>query len=518
MISVDTLNRFAGQWIESMWRTGWQGGLVLLLVLGLCLACRGIGPKAQCWLWRIAYLKLLIGVIWLSPLSLPLLAPAGGESSADFTAVLVPDAPSEVGGEVEEVPAALSGRSWLCLAWLVGVAIVAGRYLRSWRKVRGLVRSASPVDDERVLHRLKELQAGLGLRRSIQVLTHGEIAGPAMVGIWRPSILLPPKLLSQRPSRDLEHVLAHELAHISRCELLWNLLHVAVHTLFFFHPVLWLIRRQWHFSQELACDWEAIRILRADAGDYARTLLALLVRTELSSSPTTFVVGTVNDSLMVKRRLIMLKHLPTANPKRRALLAGVVLLATVGLILPVEVTAGDPSDGSEKKAPPHRKSVDVGGRTDVVDNGNAASAQEKILSINVGDLLFIQMTGDLAKEYARCTRSLKWNESPAGLQISTSATVAQKRDDGRFRIEHSSHIKRDGNLARLVTLTAIVDSTKIASEVTPKNTPVYHSPADHQKGVKPTLTQKDQRTLRLELSELKGVKLRTWALAEEIGD
>jgi hypothetical protein len=128
------------------------------------------------------------------------------------------------------------------------------------------------------------------------------------------------------------------------------------------------------------------------------------------------------------------------------------------------------------------------------------------------------MTGDLAKEYARRTGSLKWNEAPAGLQISTSATVAQKRDDGRFRIEHFSHINRVGNLARLVTLTAIVDSTKIASDVTPKNTPVYRSPADHQKSVKPTLTQKDQSALRLELSELKGVKLRTWALAEEIGE
>jgi len=115
----------------------------------------------------------------------------------------------------------------------------------------------------------------------------------------------------------------------------------------------------------------------------------------------------------------------------------------------------------------------------VVVVGNAASAQDKTLSVNVGDHLVIQMTGDLAKEYARRTGSLKWNEAPAGLQISTSATVAQKRDDGRFRIEHFSHINRVGNLARLVTLTAIVDSTKIASDVTPTNTPVYRSPANH---------------------------------------
>ncbi len=150
--------------------------------------------------------------------------------------------------------------------------------------------------------------------------------------------------------------------------------------------------------------------------------------------------------------------------------------------------------------------------------GNALSAQENSSNVNVGDHLVIQMTGDLAKEYARRTDLLRQNESPTGLQISTTAIVAQELDDGRFRIEHSSHITRDGNPARLVTLTAIVDSTKIATHVTPANTPVYRSPADHKKGVKPTLTRKESKTLRLKLSDLKGLKLRSWTLAEEIGD
>ncbi|MBC8872776.1 MAG: hypothetical protein H8E44_25365 [Planctomycetes bacterium] len=150
--------------------------------------------------------------------------------------------------------------------------------------------------------------------------------------------------------------------------------------------------------------------------------------------------------------------------------------------------------------------------------GTALGGQENRSDVNGGDHIVIRMTGDLARAYARRIDPSRQNEVPAGVQISTTATVAQKIGDGRVRIEHFSHIKRNGNVTRLVSLTATVDVTKIVTDVTPENTPVYRSPADHGNGVKPTLTRRDQKTCRLELSELKGLKLRTWTLAEEIGE
>jgi len=141
--------------------------------------------------------------------------------------------------------------------------------------------------------------------------------------------------------------------------------------------------------------------------------------------------------------------------------------------------------------------------------GNSLFAHEDDTSANVGDHLFIRMTGDLAKEYSRHTGLLRNNEAPAGLRIEISATIVRELDNGRIRIEHSSLIKRDGKQARLITLTA---------EITPKGTPIYASPAAHKKGTKPKLTTRDSNMLRLQLSDLKGLKLRTWTLAEEIGN
>ena len=150
--------------------------------------------------------------------------------------------------------------------------------------------------------------------------------------------------------------------------------------------------------------------------------------------------------------------------------------------------------------------------------GNGLFAHGDNASVKVGDHLFIRMTGDLAKEYARRTGLLRDNEAPDDVKVEISATIAQKLDNGRIRIEDSSFIKRDGKQDRLITLTATVDRTKVTTDVTPKGTPIYASPAAHKNGTKPTLTTEDTNVLRLHLSDLKGLKLRTWTLAEEIGE
>ena len=150
--------------------------------------------------------------------------------------------------------------------------------------------------------------------------------------------------------------------------------------------------------------------------------------------------------------------------------------------------------------------------------GNGPLFAKEGSSANVGDHLFVQMTGELAKEYAQCSGVLQKNEAPAGLDVQTTATVAQTLANGRIRIEHWAPIKRDGKQDRLLTLTAIVDRTNITTDVTPKGTHVYASPAAHKDGAKPSLTAEDANVLRLQLSDLKGVKLRTWTLASEIGE
>lgn len=142
---------------------------------------------------------------------------------------------------------------------------------------------------------------------------------------------------------------------------------------------------------------------------------------------------------------------------------------------------------------------------------NGLAAQQKVETAKVGDIVQITMSGDLAKEFAQRLGAKPQVVTADGLEMQTSATVVQQLDGGRLRIEHQSHVIDERKPSRLITLTGNVDSTRITTHVTPKGSLVYSSP-----GATPVKTTDDMKSLRLELSSLKGLKLRTWTLAEEI--
>ena len=132
------------------------------------------------------------------------------------------------------------------------------------------------------------------------------------------------------------------------------------------------------------------------------------------------------------------------------------------------------------------------------------------LAVQSGDKVFLRMRGDLASEYAKAMSG----QASHIVQVEVGAIVAQSLPDGRLRIEHSSpSLQREGE-ARLVTLSATVMPSMITSEITAEGTTVYAAPGSKVS----TVTTKPTETLRVTLSNLKGVKLRTWKLASEIGE
>ena len=80
------------------------------------------------------------------------------------------------------------------------------------------------------------------------------IAVPVVVGILKPTILLPSSLASGFAPDQIEAIITHELAHIRRFDLLVNLLQRIVESLLFFHPAVWYVSRQVSNEREHCCD------------------------------------------------------------------------------------------------------------------------------------------------------------------------------------------------------------------------------------------------------------------------
>jgi len=130
----------------------------------------------------------------------------------------------------------------------------------------------------------------------------------------------------------------------------------------------------------------------------------------------------------------------------------------------------------------------------------------------VGDMVTIKATGDVAKDIAKRISRLPEGQPNNGLTIQMAARVRSVLPDGSLIIEYSQTM-RDEKPIKLITLSGKVEPRKITTDITPKGTQVYDSP-----GGEPKFTTEAYLNRRLELTDLKGFKLRTWTLAEELGE
>src|SRR5690606_18201090 len=107
-----------------------------------------------------------------------------------------------------------------------------------------------------------------------------------LIGSLRPMIVLPSSLTEARCEQELRAALAHELAHVKRRDLLWNWLWMLAAALFFFHPLIWLAKREWSLAQEIATDDLALSASQLPAAAYARALIELASRETATRCPS----------------------------------------------------------------------------------------------------------------------------------------------------------------------------------------------------------------------------------------
>ena len=73
-------------------------------------------------------------------------------------------------------------------------------------------------------------------------------------GLRNPTILLSTWMVEHLDQRELEAVLAHELAHVVRRDYLMGWLATMLRDAFFYFPTSWIAYRQFQQEKELACD------------------------------------------------------------------------------------------------------------------------------------------------------------------------------------------------------------------------------------------------------------------------
>jgi beta-lactamase regulating signal transducer with metallopeptidase domain len=237
---------------------------------------------------------------------------------------------------------------WVVAFWGLGVALLSLRLLSGWLRIRKVRALAAPVGDALWQQRFDALCQRLRVSRPVRLLTSTAVAVPIVVGWLKPVVLVPAGLFTELAPRQLEAILAHELAHVRRHDYLVNLLQNIAETIFFFHPAVWWVSGQLRKEREHCCDDVASRECGGAVG-YARALVALEESRGLALVPQGAVSAAGGSLLGRVRRL--LGDSPGTSGAWPALIA-VVLLAA-GLAVGAHLAHAAPDDQQkEEKAKP----------------------------------------------------------------------------------------------------------------------------------------------------------------------
>jgi beta-lactamase regulating signal transducer with metallopeptidase domain len=245
----------------------------------------------------------------------------------------VPDPVPAATTDFRPTPPQLRWTGGLLLVWVGGSM---GFGLWAWARGRAVARSlrASTEAPEAVRAMLAETAADLGLHGPLpRVLLTDTQQGPALCGLLRPVILLPRGLIEQLDSQALPLVLRHELIHLARRDLGWNLLQVCVQIVWWWHPLVWFANARVRALREAAVD-EAV-MLEPGSDEYPATLVAVARTCVIPSRMPMAFLGILESGGRLEARVRRLVERPLPRSARLGWVGWVTVFMAGALFLPM---------------------------------------------------------------------------------------------------------------------------------------------------------------------------------------
>jgi beta-lactamase regulating signal transducer with metallopeptidase domain len=434
----------------------WQ---VTLAALALGAAARLAGrrrPRVGYTLWMLVLLKALVPPVVSSPtgvFSWAMAGPATNEAADRPVAAppvllrgLEEVGPVLPGGEeprpigpADSAPSRLRGRVPILagLIWLTGlsagVLFLAAACIVGARRIGRTSREANPD----LADRLASLARRLGVTRPVRLLVTGSPLGPAAFGVLRPTVLLPAPLLRGLGPDQLDLVLAHELVHIRRGDVLAGHLQLLARLLWWFHPLAWWAGREASRLRELCCDEEVVSALACAPARYARGLLEVLDR-KRQLRPLFSVPG-MRPIDITSQRLEHIMRYRDDHRRRTSLVCRLVFALGAILIIPgaALVQEGSKPPAKEREEPAAGKDATRG----AVEAKSAAKPSDE----SDDDRLELQ----IAEE------RLKWAEDMHRKGYASDGQVAGERSklesikirQAEGRVKRTEEMYRKGNVS-----------------------------------------------------------------------
>lgn len=141
----------------------------------------------------------------------------------------------------------------LLAAWLAGALAAAVLFVRAHRRYTSSLGALTHADGVFIASTCEQ--------------------GPALLGFWKPRIVLPADFARRYSGSEQALIVAHERRHATRRDPFANVAIAFMQCVFWFNPLMHLAAARCRFDQELACDADVLEHHPGSLRDYAAAML-----------------------------------------------------------------------------------------------------------------------------------------------------------------------------------------------------------------------------------------------------
>lgn len=175
------------------------------------------------------------------------------------------------------------------LIWLIVALVLLTMRIVRYRMFARMVRRHSHGSS------IGAAEAGI---RHLRIRETDLLDAPVMVGFFRPVLYLQE---AEFDEEDLRYILAHELTHYRRRDLLYKWFAMVVKSIHWFNPLIYIVSKQIDTECEVSCDVAVTeKMSEQEKNDYMRMILSLVERSRGCPQPlTTQMAGT--KKMLIRR-------------------------------------------------------------------------------------------------------------------------------------------------------------------------------------------------------------------------
>ena len=293
-------------------------GSVLIALTILLRKMLGDRLSPGCFLafWALAGLRLLLPVSIASPFSVYQVLPIAYGNEPVVQAAILPSVLYEAQTVPQPELTASAFANYAVMLWICGAVVCFAAIAATHWRSRTIYNTSLPVETAFVRNWMQTHK----LCRKYQIRACQQVATPLTYGVICPVILLPAN--QDMSDEELHMVLLHEWNHIRHFDTFWQWVLVAICSIHWFNPLVWMMFVLCRQDMELFCDQAAVRTMSpAQCRAYAYLLLQQAAHGR--NTPLFSQFSFTGYQRMEERVKRIMKHKPFSKK---------ALLATVGML------------------------------------------------------------------------------------------------------------------------------------------------------------------------------------------